>query len=255
MGNKISARSKDKAIPQCTEDVWPYVWAIGEPECLDWKIGKTDSFTEGTSLTHDLMMSISLQQQNLPVCISPHLYLSNHNSVTNIEQLQVRGITHVLNVAGPAARGPVQKYKEHGMQYKEIDAEDDETYLMLGLHLNECMVFINDAAAKKGVCVVHCAAGINRSGVIAAAYYLLTFQIPVLNVVAHCRRQRGNHFLLNTTFQLELVLLARKHGLLGPPPGLQTGSCVSASAPTLDVYDRKTGTTTFSAANVKKLFE
>ena len=50
--------------------------------------------------------------------------------------------------------------------------------------------------------VVHCHAGINRSGVIAAALMMLRTNSSVLETVAHCRRQRGNAFLWNRTCDL-----------------------------------------------------
>ena len=110
-----------------------------------------------------------------------------------------------------------------------------EGYDMLGNHLEECMQFINSCAAAGGKTVIHCVAGINRSGVIAAAVHLLTAvtmnvagengpqtERNILKTVAHCRQQRGNNFLWNHSFQLQLALLARKQNLLGAAPVFST---------------------------------
>ena len=66
--------------------------------------------------------------------------------------------------------------------------------------------------------MVHCQAGINRSGVIVAAIHMLEEQKNVLDVVRHIRRRRGNCFLWNESFQKQLVALAKRNNLLGAKP-------------------------------------
>mmetsp|Transcript_46315 Transcript_46315/g.92870 ORF Transcript_46315/g.92870 Transcript_46315/m.92870 type:complete len:121 (+) Transcript_46315:480-842(+) len=100
---------------------------------------------------------------------------------------------------------------------------------MLAKHLSEAREFIAAARDSGGKCVVHCVAGINRSGVTVAAEHMLTTRQNVLEVVAHCRKQRGNVFLSNKSFQEELVALARAHDLLGPKPGEQ--GCIVKNLP------------------------
>lgn len=222
MGNSFTVDTGSIVNSKNTEDLWPYIWAIREPECLDWKNGLEDEEIE----------VLALRQHNLPVPITKTLYLSGRKDVCDVDKLDNLGITHVLNVAGVCARGPLDLYKDHNITYKEIDAHDEEGYNMLGNHLEECQAFIQLAASAGGKCVVHCVAGINRSGVIAAAVHMLS-EAPssnVLTTVAHCRRQRSNCFLWNHSFQAQLVLLAEKQKLMGPLPG-QTGCCVAHQAP------------------------
>ena len=79
--------------------------------------------------------------------------------------------------------------------------------------------------------LVHCAAGLNRSGVLVAAERMLsTPGETVLETVAHCRKQRGNMIVCNESFQAQLVALARTHDRLGPAPG-EEGSVVPEPAP------------------------
>ena len=63
-------------------------------------------------------------------------------------------------------------------------------------------------------CLVHCVAGINRSGFIVGGLCMLRGQRPVLEVLAELKRVRGT-VLLNQAFQLQLLNVARDHGLLG----------------------------------------
>ena len=218
---KIFSKSDDD---DDEEELWPYIWAIREPECLDWK----------NNLDDEEINMHAQKQMELPVPITDWLYLSNHRSACDIAKLKALGITHVLNVAGPEARGPVESYQVEGITYKEVDAEDEEGYDMLGKHLDECQSFVAAAVGKSGKALVHCVAGINRSGVIVASIHLLgqaredsnSEDVNVLKTVAHCRLQRGNIFLCNETFQRQLVTLAKRNSLLGPPPGHQ--DCIVA---------------------------
>ena len=91
---------------------------------------------------------------------------------------------------------------------------------MLSQHLERCRAFYAECkSTENGKMVIHCQAGINRSGVITAAIYMLEEQMHVLDVVKHIRRRRGNCYLWNVSFQKQLIALAKKNGLLGPKPG------------------------------------
>ena len=61
--------------------------------------------------------------------------------------------------------------------------------------------------------LVHCAGGMNRSGVLAVAYAMESRRWPLLDAVAHCAGARGP-ILWNAGFQQELVDFARENDLL-----------------------------------------
>jgi Dual specificity phosphatase, catalytic domain len=77
--------------------------------------------------------------------------------------------------------------------------------------------------------LIHCVAGQNRSVLIAAVEYMLQTQSTVLETMLHIRRTRGSIALHNTSFQEELVQMARHHKLLGPAPG--TVGCIVQTQP------------------------
>ena len=99
-----------------------------------------------------------------------------------------------------------------GIVTKEIAADDEEGFPILERHLPAVRAFVGSAREAGGACLVHCVAGINRSGVLVAATHLLEQRSAVLHAVAHCRRQRGSCFLWNESFQEQLVALARREG-------------------------------------------
>jgi len=237
MGTNQSKTEKEAPSPSssahdyesCHED-WPWVWGIHDPENLDWKIGLSD---------HDIQAT-AIRQYDMPVPITDDkVYLGNALSVESISKLQQRGITAVLNMAGPHAlhRRTIQAFKKHGIHYKQINAHDEEDYNLLQKHWKEARDFIqtsiqtNETNGRQGgKCVVHCVAGMNRSGLIVAAHHMLATRTTVLYTVKHVRFRRGNVALGNGGFQRQLVAMARREHLLGAAPGTE-GSIVRGVPP------------------------
>jgi Dual specificity phosphatase, catalytic domain len=220
MGQALSGAQKkrQRALRSKNADN-DYIRAISDPVFLDWEHRITNN-------DKDEMRRIEGKQQQFPIQIDEHLYLSNACGVSDLQQLKSLGISHVLNVAGPPAAWRSSKaYFEVGIAYKIVDAVDEPSYPMLENHLSECLEFIALARSQPhGKCVVHCQAGSNRSGVIVATAYMLHRRSNVLETILHCRKCRGNGFLTNPGFQGQLVALARREKLLGPAPG--TEECV-----------------------------
>ena len=65
--------------------------------------------------------------------------------------------------------------------------------------------------------MVHCVAGINRSGLVACAAHMVMEKVNVVPAVIAVRDQRGP-LLWNHAFQEQLVQLAATEGLLGSKP-------------------------------------
>mmetsp|Transcript_7974 Transcript_7974/g.10685 ORF Transcript_7974/g.10685 Transcript_7974/m.10685 type:complete len:202 (+) Transcript_7974:164-769(+) len=201
MGNAIcKPRSKETRTLRFKSKDWPYVDAIRKNTMLEGEVSAPAN-----------------KQPNLPVQISHGLFLSDANGATNIKRLKYLGITHVLNVAGQVgSRIPDEVYDDAGIVVQIIEAIDEDSYPILQNFLEITTSFINVAKHSGGACLVHCNAGINRSCVLVAAYKMINERMNVLEVVSHCRQQRGNIFLSsNQGFQEQLVALARREGLLG----------------------------------------
>ena len=136
------------------------------------------------------------------------------------------GITHILNVAGRYGA------TDHTASrcYYEISADDEEGYDIMQ-HQGAASAFIRRALAEGGRCLIHCQAGINRSGVLACAELMLHEQLPVIDAVLRCQKARGV-LLSNHSFQEALVKLADKKGLLGDaPPELQRSAVAATRKP------------------------
>eukprot|EP00747_Dinoflagellata_sp_TGD_P191113 gnl/TRDRNA2_/TRDRNA2_54059_c0_seq1.p1 gnl/TRDRNA2_/TRDRNA2_54059_c0~~gnl/TRDRNA2_/TRDRNA2_54059_c0_seq1.p1 ORF type:complete len:221 (+),score=37.47 gnl/TRDRNA2_/TRDRNA2_54059_c0_seq1:82-744(+) len=170
------------------------------------------------ALRHEQRSGLLPEVKALPVDILPHLLLGDKSSARDIGRLKADGITHVLNVAGLEGMNKDIDYAGCGMSYLSLDGEDEHGYPMLARHLASARAFVEQAKAAGGRCLVHCVAGINRSGVIVAAELMLSERLPVLEAVARCRQARGRSFLWNKSFQEELIGLAQHHDLLGERP-------------------------------------
>ena len=220
MGNVFGTASDDggTAAGPPTDD-YPYLWAIRNPEVLDWKKMVSED---------DTINRMAAAQARLPVRIGRRettgIYLGDAACARDMSRLRALRIGAIVNVAGPASqnRDMDEEYTRHGIDIVRLHAEDEDGFPMLRLHLDTVREHIErwrDAAGEDGCRVlIHCTAGINRSGVLVAALLMEYEQdLTVLEAVRHIRSRRGNCYLWNEGFQEQLVAHARKLGQLGEP--------------------------------------
>jgi hypothetical protein len=131
--------------------------------------------------------------------------------------------------------------KNEGIQTDEHDdlvqgclAEDSPDELLLQTHFSTFKAFVDsafspvciksdvgggggddggsDGPQKQSVVMVHCAAGINRSGLLGLAYAVEHTRAPLMTVLGHALASRGP-LLWNAGFQRQLVEFARELGV------------------------------------------
>ena len=152
----------------------------------------------------------------------PELLLSNWAEADKPAELaQAWQVTHVFScIEGTylSREAAIERYAAAGITYDGVAAEDDEEYSMLPRHFARFRSFVAPLRRRReaggaGRCLVHCAGGMNRSGVLAVAYAMESRRWPLLDAVAHCAGARGP-ILWNAGFQQELVDFARENDLL-----------------------------------------
>lgn len=136
-------------------------------------------------------------------------YLGDMFAAKNTARLKALGVTHVVNCA---AGDMTADYSSTDVQCLEIKALDNFDYNMKQ-HFEEAYEFIENARREGGKVMVHCMAGVNRSGFITVAYVMKHLKLDLLSAIDYCVLRRG-FFLSNHTFQRQLVVFAREEHLL-----------------------------------------
>ena len=152
-----------------------------------------------------------------PAQILPHMYIGNQSNAESLSLLRQLGITHVLNCAGfkgPRKNPDANPYEGLDIDYLEFKADDRDGYDM-SQHFDEAFRYLDNIKRNSGTCLVHCALGINRSGVTVIAYLMIHSKWPLLKAVEFVKKRRGV-VLSNHGFQRLLIRFARQHSLLDP---------------------------------------
>merc|ERR1712038_615755 len=161
-----------------------------------------------------------------PAELTPYLYLTSEFMVRSYTKSYLTegnplGITHVLstNSMCDESKKTLQKLVANtGMKHYLVSGEDEEDYDMIQNHWDECLAFLKSVKEDENAkVVVHCVAGINRSGLIATAALVVLERMPLLDAVKLVKSKRG-YVLSNNSFRKQLACLAAKEGLLGEKP-------------------------------------
>ncbi|KAJ1489703.1 protein-tyrosine phosphatase-like protein, partial [Baffinella frigidus] len=126
--------------------------------------------------------------------VSKGLYISGIEGAQEVVTLQQQGITHILNMVGPAlyehplAGGREKSFFPHLFTYKMIvarDAPDQD----LAQFFEETSRFIHQGRMAGGV-LVHCYAGVSRSATAILAYLIDSFGLDAGTSFEFIRRAR-----------------------------------------------------------------
>lgn len=146
-------------------------------------------------------------------CIIEGLYLGGIMAALNEQDLQGKGITHVLSVD----EKPLPDVLTSQINYKHVFALDLYDFDLLSC-FPECLAFIDQARESGGKVLVHCQAGISRSSTIVIAYLMHKLNLSKQQAVDHVTAVR-NIIKPNDGFQEQLQLfenmgttLDKKHG-------------------------------------------
>ena len=146
--------------------------------------------------------------------ICDHLYLGNFENARQIAAVKENGVTYVINTVHEEKGFMKTGIQFYGEEFECLGfySEDNGTYPILR-HFDEVFKFIEKARENNSKCLIHCMAGINRSGCLATAYYMVYKGIGPVSAVKHIHDARGM-LLSNEKFIERLVKLASGRNLL-----------------------------------------
>ena len=151
---------------------------------------------------HDVVAPSWTITSPVPVCLTPFLWVGGIVEAQDPSFLDRRSISHVLNCADYTSPPP-PVLSSRPYTYHQLHAKDSLDYPLLQNHMQETCAFIDDAIHKRGVVLVHCVSGMNRSVALAVGYLWLRFGLPLASTLRHLGAFR--RVLTNPSFRKQLL--------------------------------------------------
>ena len=122
--------------------------------------------------------------------ICDHIYIGSGLASQTLKTLKKNNITHVLNVSAEITNA-FENSSEISLIYKSEPFADlvDADIIKTGI-LERCLEFINNVIENNGNVLVHCAAGMSRSGAIIIGYLMRTRKISFKEALIDVRKVR-----------------------------------------------------------------
>jgi len=122
--------------------------------------------------------------------------------------IKAQGITAVLSLTvAPLKRGDVEKL---GLRYKHIPLQNHHAPPIE--KLKEAVNYLREVVEAGGKVLVHCAAGLGRTGTVLAAYFIITRRMTHEEAVQLVRRLRPGSIEDSQIEPLEKLSIAMKAG-------------------------------------------
>ena len=127
-----------------------------------------------------------------PAQIADGVYLGGASDARNMDKIQRHNIKHILNMTGSKSY-PDDFFIQSGqpdMNLLVLDTHDLDDYNM-AMHFPVAIEFIQKSIqANNGNVLIHCAAGVSRSAIIAAAYLMVADRINASESILRVHRAR-----------------------------------------------------------------
>lgn len=123
--------------------------------------------------------------------IDDFMYLGSYESSKNKSQLDLLGITHILNMASELE----YEHKKGDFEYYKCDADDVDGF-DISQYFKGALEFIENTEkenlnGKKNKIFIHCAMGISRSATIVVLYLMLKTKKPLEECLAYVKERRS----------------------------------------------------------------
>ncbi|XP_021937206.1 dual specificity protein phosphatase MPK-4-like isoform X2 [Zootermopsis nevadensis] len=119
-------------------------------------------------------------------CIEPGVWLGNLTAATNVEELQLHHINHILTV--DSCPLPRKITMLPGVKVKFLQVTDSPREDLL-THFEDTYEFIK-AGQEQGVVLVHCYYGVSRSAAVIIAYIMKKYELSFEDAVERVKSKR-----------------------------------------------------------------
>ncbi|XP_042910661.1 uncharacterized protein [Parasteatoda tepidariorum] len=147
-------------------------------EILDMDLKEYKSFIDQEMLT-------ILGQMDAPTEIFKYLYLGSEWNASNLEELVVNGIGHILNVTRE-----IDNFFPGMFDYQNIRVYDDESTEILH-YWDKTYRYIQRAKNEGSKVLVHCKMGISRSASVVIAYVMKAYDWDLQRALDFVKTKRG----------------------------------------------------------------
>lgn len=120
-----------------------------------------------------------------PDMVVDHVALGSLRTVQNMAAVSQLGVTHVLtcgrNLKTPKFPPPI---KQLVLDVDDNDEQDMNPYFLKAIE------FIEECVAQKGLCIVHCFAGVSRSATVVVAYLMMSQHVTFAQALDFVQQHR-----------------------------------------------------------------
>ena len=118
--------------------------------------------------------------------LQPHLFVGGRNVANNLELLQSKGITHIVNCCGAVCDNIYTQHFTYCKLYLLDSSSEDILCILYPI-----LAFIENAVSHHGKVLIHCHQGVSRSCVLCIAYIMYSINCDYDEAYSIVRQQRG----------------------------------------------------------------
>lgn len=162
-------------------------------ECIQESEKYINEFNElhknGIEINIGILMLLSKSIQE----VYNGVFIGSQSAAGDLEELHKNGITHILNVTTevPCYFENPQDTKDKFIYHRENAIDSLDCDIVDSGIIDRSLDFIDNALAKNGKVLVHCQAGISRSGSVVVAYLMKKLKLSYSDALIKARSVRG----------------------------------------------------------------
>jgi len=104
--------------------------------------------------------------------VDSHVYIGGYLAAADADYVRREGFARILKLFADTPEYPGGRHRHPGVTYKVVEAEDRADY-PLDVHFADCLEFIQDGIRRGEKTLVHCHAGVSRSGTIVLLHLMV----------------------------------------------------------------------------------